>query len=84
MASRAPLPESSASEPSGIEDAQPGHVAALRRLAEHQDAVGADAGMGGAEPAHALRGQLEGELALLHDQVVVAERLPLLEGHVAG
>ena len=66
----------------GVEDPQLGDVVAASSGArEQQDAVGADAEVGLADPPDPLLGQLPGQLVGLDDQVVVAEGLPLLEAH---
>ena len=83
IASRAPLPESSASEPSGLK---------IRRRATKPGASGGESSSTPSAPGPAWRSQSlphrrrrerEAELGGLHDQVVVAERLPLLEPHRA-
>ncbi len=83
IASRAPLPDSSASLPSGLK---------MRRLATNprsvggeqlEHAVGADAEVRVAEPSDAAGAERHGQRVALHDQVVVAQRLPLLEAHGA-
>jgi len=51
---------------------------------ELEDAVGEHAEMSLAEPSQPRRRELEGELIVLNDQVVVAERLPLLESHLVS
>ena len=68
----------------GVVDAQVGHEAPLVAGTQQQEPVGADPGVGRAERADPLRGQLEGQLALLHERVVVAQGLPLLEAHAAA
>ncbi len=78
-ASRAPLPDSSASEPSGLKIRSRATKPGSSGGGEQQDAVGADAGVAVAEALDARRGQLERQRARLEDEVVVAERLPLLE-----
>ena len=58
IASRAPLPESSASLPSGLKILQAGDVARLVGLGEDQDAVRARPEVRVAEPLDRARGQL--------------------------
>ena len=83
-ASRTPLPDSSASEPSGLKMRRSATKALSRGLVEQQDAVAAHPGVRRAERAHARGRQLDAELALLDDRVVVAQGLPLLEPHSGG
>ena len=78
-ASREPLPDSSASEPSGLKIRSVATYAGSSLGDEQQDAVGADAEVRVAEPPDPRRRQLPRQLARLDDQVVVAERLPFLE-----
>ena len=61
----------------GVEDPQARDVAGLVGRGEREHAVGADAAVAVAQRAHALGL----EPVRLHDQVVVAERLPFLEPH---
>ena len=65
----------------GVEDPQVRDVAGSRWRREQQHAVGEEAEVRLAEPAHAGGRQLERQLVALDDQVVVAEGLPLLEAH---
>ena len=65
----------------GVEDPQLGDEPRVLAAREQQHPVGADPEMRVAEPLHPGRGQLPGELLRLEDQVVVAQRLPLLESH---
>ena len=84
IASRAPLPDSSASEPSGLKIAQVAPRTAGPRAAT---AAARRRRTRRSGPSHSVRDarrrQLERELVPLDDQVVVAERLPLLESHQA-
>ena len=64
-----------------VEDPQPGDEAGLVGRRELEHAVAARAGVPVAEPPDALGRERERERVALHDQVVVAERLPLLEPH---
>ena len=82
-ASRAPLPDSSASEPSGLK---------MRSAATKPRSSVSDSSSTPSEPTpvcgaqssrDARRGQRERQIPLLDDDVVVAERLPLLELHEA-
>ena len=85
IAWRAPLPESSASEPSGLKIRRSATNPGVGRAGEQEDPVGADPGMRIADPsgsAPAVSG--ERELCGLDDQIVVSEGLPLLESHVAS
>ena len=68
----------------GVEDPQLGHVALVGGLAEQQDAVGADPEVGLADAPDPLLGELPGQRRRLDDDVVVAERLPLLELHLGA
>ena len=63
-ASRTPLPDSSASEPSGLKIRTSATKPRSSVSGQEQDAVGADARVRRAERAHPRRGQLERELAL--------------------
>ena len=86
-ASRAPLPDSSASEPSGLKIRSRATNPALGRLAQQEDPVRADAGVRIADALDAAGRELERQGPLLEDEVVVAERLPLLEtdrGHAGA
>src|ERR687894_489021 len=67
----------------GVVDHDLGHEAALLRLAHEQDAVRAHPGVPRADAPDPLTGELERKVPLLDDDVVVAERLPLLEAHGA-
>src|SRR5205823_8164716 len=67
-----------------VEDPQPRDVSALVRLRQQQDPVRPDSRVGAAEQPNALRRELEREVCRLDDDVVVAERLPLLESHERG
>ena len=78
---RTPLPESSASEPSGLTIRTSRDVAGLARLAQLEHAVGAHPRVAVAQAAHELGVQRRRALAGVDDQVVVAQRLPLLEAH---
>jgi hypothetical protein len=74
---RVPLPDSSAVEPSGFQM----RIAAWPAEARHlEEAVAADPGVDVAEPPNALRYELPC-IGLLHQQVRVAECVPLLEPH---
>ena len=68
----------------GVEDPQAGDEAGLVGRGELEHAVAARAGVPVAEPPDALGGERERERVALHDEVVVAERLPLLEPHGSG
>ena len=68
----------------GVEDPQLGDELRVLAAREQQDPVGADPEMRVAEPLDPLRGQLPGQPLCLEDQVVVAQRLPLLEFHGAA
>ena len=57
------------------------YVAPPVGLGEQQHAVRADSGVRRAQPPDPFGAQLEGEGPLLHDDVVVPQRLPLLESH---
>src|SRR5687767_9554199 len=63
----------------GVEDAKQRLRAPVGRLAQQQHSVRVAAEVGRADAPDALGGQLEGERVALDDDVVVAERLPLLE-----
>ena len=80
IASRAPLPDSSASEPSGLKIRRRGDEAGLvgaRRAAARRRAP---TPVCGSQSRRTRAGrELERQLVALDDQVVVAERLPLLE-----
>ena len=65
----------------GVEDPQLGDEGRVVAAREQQHPVGADPEVRIAEPLDARRRQLPGQLVGLDDQVVVAERLPLLESH---
>ena len=81
IASRAPLPESSASEPSGLKirsDAtKPG--SSVRLSSSTPSAPGPECGSQSRRTRS--RRQLERQRVALDDQVVVAQGLPLLEAH---
>ena len=62
-----------------VEDPQLGDEVGIVAAREQQHPVGADAEVRIAEPLHPRRRQLPGERLRLDDQVVVAQRLPLLE-----
>ena len=80
---RTPLPHISASLPSGLK-MRSAKRSAARRGADQQDAVGADAEVAVAQQAHALRGELEGDLVVVEDDVLVPQTLPVGELHLAG
>ena len=66
----------------GVEDPQLGDELGVLAAREQQHPVGADPEMGVAEPLRpAPRVSSQGSVVRLDDQVVVAERLPLLESH---
>ena len=65
----------------GVEDPQVGHVLGVLAAATAQHPVGEHAEVAVAQPAHARGRELERQLVALDDQVVVAQRLPLLESH---
>ena len=82
IASRAPLPDSSASEPSGLKirrSRDEARVARRRTAAARRRRTTPK--WASHSIADARRRQLERQLVALDDQVVVAERLPLLESH---
>ena len=83
-ASRTPLPDSSASEPSGLKilSAATKPRSSVRESSRIPSEP--DARVRRAERAHPLRRQLERERLLLEDRVVVTQRLPLLESHGGG
>ncbi len=86
IASRAPLPESSASEPSGLKIRNVAIVpSAPAGGSESSRMPSAATPVWGAQIVR-IRPAVScaRERALLHDHVVVAERLPLLEVHAAG
>ncbi len=66
--------------PVGVEDAQVGDESGLVGLAQQQDAVGADAEVAVAQRAHPIGAQRRASRRCSSDEVVVAQRLPLLEG----
>ncbi len=65
----------------GVEDPQLGDELGVLAAREQQHPVGADPEVRVAEPLDPLRVQLPGKVLRLDDQVVVAQRLPLLESH---
>ena len=67
--------------PIGVEDAQLGDVARVLDRREQQEPVRAHPEMRVADPPDPFRRRLPGERRSLDDQVVVAERGPLLELH---
>ena len=84
-ASRTPLPDSSASEPSGLKirssATNPGSSVSRISSSTPSEPIP----VCGAQSARTRAGgQLERQLTFLDDDVVVAERLPLLEAHGAG
>jgi hypothetical protein len=70
--------------PVRVEDAHVRDDALLAALSDQENAVRADPGVRRAQDAHAGSGQLERQLPFFDDQIVVAQRLPLLEAHGAG
>ena len=82
IAWRAPLPDSSASEPSGLKIRS--RATAPRASGGESSSTPSRAGSGVAvaQSAHCRGREREGEVGRLHDQVVVAECLPLLEPHL--
>ncbi len=84
IASRAPLPDSSASEPSGLK---------MRRWATKPRFSGCESSSRPSDPSPlcgaqmrriALRRQLERQLVALDDHVVVPQRVPLLESQTGA
>ena len=68
-----------------VEDPHLGHEAVARRPRDSSSTPSEPTpGVRRAEGAHPRGGQLERKLTFLDDDVVVAERLPLLEAHGAG
>jgi len=65
----------------GVEDPQLSDELRVLAALQQQHSVGADAEMRVAEPLDPLLVQLPGEVLRLQDQVIVAQRLPLLEFH---
>ena len=84
IASRAPLPDSSASEPSGLKIRRLATKPRLFGLRQQQHAVRADAAVRRADAPDPLGRQLERQLVALDDHVVVAEGVPLLESQTAA
>ena len=84
IASRAPLPDSSASVPSGLKILRSATCAGILRAGELEHTVGEHAEVTLAEPPHSCRRELERQLLALEDQIVVSQCLPLLESHLAS
>ena len=79
IASRAPLPDSSASEPSGLKIVSRATKPGSSGARQQQDPVGEDAEVAGADARTRAGVSANGSSRCLDHDVVVAERLPLLE-----